>query len=281
MTLISADQQFEYAGLLLAAPYYPRNFTTGLEVRSSDLQRAAKTGLVAGADYLGGRTVALTVAIIAWDQASFTAAVAAFEAAFAPGLSGELPLKFQVPGMASGGVGLIYCRPRKLSVPRDDAYFTFATEALVELYATDPLIYSDTLMDVQTGLSTPSGGMVFPLVFPLVFGSTGSFGTITVTNTGTVSTAPKFHIVGPVTNPTIRNETLDKQLTVSIVLAAGDYLDIDVAARSVLLNGSTSRYSSLTTAQWFNLVPGGNEIRFTAAGATAATVDVIYRSAWI
>lgn len=280
MTLVVADRQIEYNGLLLTDPYWPRTFVTAAEVRSSDLQRVAHAGLVPGADFLGGRSVSLGCSIVAWDQASFSAAIGAFEAAFAPGQNSELPLKFRIPGMAGGNTALINCRPRKLDVARNDDYFSWASDVAVELFATDPNIYSDILTTASTGMTVPSGGMTFPLVFPLVFGSTGSGGALTVTNAGTAYTAPRFHITGPVTNPTILNETTGQSISVAIVLASGDYLDIDTADRSVVLNGTASRYSSLTATQWFSLGPGATNIKYLASISSASTLDVIYRSAW-
>lgn len=288
MTVV-ADKQIEFNGLRLDGRQANGSYeiqsieglADGAELRSGDKLRVARSGYVAGYGYLGGRTITMTVAITNFDTATFRAAVADFREAFAvrPG-STEYPLTFQFPGIADGVTAQINCKARKLSLPMDSVYWADNATATVELFATDPLLYSAAETTTALTLSAVSGGFTFPLTFPLTFGATGISGVTTVTNAGTAAAAPRFRVYGPVTNPTLRNETVDRGITVEVALTTGEFLDIDVANRSVLLNGTVSRYSSLSLAQWWDLEPGVNQIRYSAVVGTAVTTDMTWRSSW-
>jgi hypothetical protein len=191
----------------------------------------------------------------------------------------ELPLL-----CGDNGNRLINCRPRNVAVPRKMPYHgVFNVEALVELVATDPRIYSATQSTATTGLATSSGGMMFPATFPLSFGSVGSGGIVTVTNAGQFATDAIFTINGPVVNPIIENVTAGAMLTLGITLASGDSLVLNTANKSIVLNGTASRTSTLLVGSaWFSLAPGATQLRYRNNGAfTASQLGVAFRSAWL
>jgi hypothetical protein len=144
---------------------------------------------------------------------------------------------------------------------------------------------------VTVGLPSPgAGGLVFPLVFPLTFGSGLAGGNMALTNTGSVTTWPTWQIAGPVTGPVIANVDTGEQLAFDPAFAvlAGQTLVIDTDARTVTLQG-VNRRSSLFTANWFGLrgvLPNGSavatNVRFTAAGGFAAgQLTALWRHATI
>ena len=108
-------------------------------------------------------------------------------------------------------------------------------------------------------MTTTTGGLTFDLTFDLTFSASSGGDTVTVTNDGNVPTPAVFTIDGPVSNPTIENTTLGKELSFDIVLGASDQLVVDTAARTVVLNGTASRYNTLTPdSEWFEpLLTGG------------------------
>lgn len=154
----------------------------------------------------------------------------------------------------------------------------------VALLAADPRIYADVLTAASYSPSAASGGVVFPLTFPLTFvGSSSSV--LTVHNGGTFKTPPVLTVTGPATTFSIVNETTGEEIVFQgFALAATDTLVIDVDAREVILDG-TSRPdlidASLTT--WWELVPGDNQIRLHGSGFADAvtTLAVSYRDARI
>lgn len=276
----------QYNGLVLDTAGILVKSVKGLadapDISSQDQPLVARDGLAAGYDYLRGRTVQILLDVTGADVAEFNAAMTALNQAFSVGGQTELPLSFQVNGIAGGNLARINCRTRKFSpigVTEDWINNGSASEVAIELFATDPRKYSDAATTVTLSVAATPGGFTFPITFPLTFGAGGTSGLVAVNNLGNISTPPFFKIYGPITNPILRNETTGKQLSLALVINSGDYVDIDVKNSSVLLNGTANRYSSLSSSQWWYLEPGVNQIRYSATSGSS-TVDMTYRSAW-
>src|SRR5436190_22227425 len=275
-----------YNGLALDTYPYALDTLEGLfgspEIVSSDLPRVSRSGMVAGTDYYRGRTVTITVNVYADDATTFNTAVANLGRAFAAPLATPLPLSFTIPGISDGLAAILNLRPRKLSAPY--AVGTIggrSAQVAVELYATDPLIYSAAETVAAIGLSTSGVGLQFNLTFNLSFGGATSFGGAVLLNSGSATAPAVIRINGPVTNPTVRNVTTGQSLNLTTTLVAGEFVNLDTSARTVMLNGTADRYSLLTTPQWWGLVPGLNEIRYFADVTVASISIVTYRSAWV
>jgi hypothetical protein len=150
--------------------------------------------------------------------------------------------------------------------------------------APDPRRYAVAASTISTGLpGAGSGGLAFPLVFPLTFGTGAVGGQLTCTNAGTLQTWPVFTITGPVTSPIITNTGSGDRLDFdpAFVVAAGQTLVIDSSFRTVTYAGGNAR-SKLFTANWFPLYPGDNNISFASLGSydPAAQLLVSWRNAW-
>ena len=141
---------------------------------------------------------------------------------------------------------------------------------------------SESNANFAAGSSGGEIGISSPISSPLTsaFNSTGA---VQIANQGDEPYPPRYRIDGPITNPTIRNATTGEELRFITTLATGEWLDIDVTARTALLNGVTDRYSTVQFpgSTWFLLQPGNNDIRLLAltSGAPAA-LTVYWRSAW-
>lgn len=150
----------------------------------------------------------------------------------------------------------------------------------MQVTAPDPRKYGPAL-EVSTSMGGSSGGVAFPLTFPLDFGvSTG--GAVALPNDGTVKSWPLLRITGPVINPRILNPATGDSLRLAMTINAGEYVDIDTAARTVLLQGSASRRAlTASTGEWLPVAPGGASFSFGADSYSAAAVlTVSARSAW-
>lgn len=153
----------------------------------------------------------------------------------------------------------------------------------LQLKAPDPRRYDD--IESVIALSPPtgaSGGVTLPLTVPFSISTTGlSTSSATATNAGTVATRPTVTFAGPLVDPQLANVSAGRSLSFLITLAAGDTLVADFDRRTVLLNGSASRSSTLTSAAaWWELAPGGNDLAFTAGGGDG-TATIRWRSAWL
>lgn len=246
-------------------------------VRSSDLERPNAHGAYPGVDYLGRRTVVLTLQLVATTPAEFDTQVQTLKDALTILPEGEYPLRF------AGNTRRLYCRPRNRHIPNNTLYPQRHAAAPIEFVASDPRIYDDTETTASTALPESSGGMEFPVTFPLVFGTVTSEGTLLATNDGNFPSPLVVTFVGPVDNPSLTNVTLAKTVTFDMSLADGDQLVVDLNERSAILNGTASRSSKLRSgSQWFDLDPGDNELRFSASTYSAAAYAYLaWRSAWI
>lgn len=151
----------------------------------------------------------------------------------------------------------------------------------LQLTAPDPRKYAAPV-EQSVGLPTAPAGLVFPVAFPADFGS-ASGGSVSVSNAGTVKTWPVIRIAGPVVNPRISNPDTGDELRLGLTVEAGQYVDIDTAARTVLLMGTASRRSiASVTGEWLPVAPGVGTLKFGAdVYDPAALATVAVRSAWI
>ncbi|MEU6633817.1 hypothetical protein ABZ905_36945 [Streptomyces parvus] len=123
--------------------YTTFDIATMPEVRSNDVTLIQRDGLWAGDDYIGGRTIALSLQVQAVDVEEFNAANNLIQRAFTPGVSGESKLAFRIPGMANGREAYVNVRTRRRSAPLDASFARLSCAYEVELFATDPYIYAE------------------------------------------------------------------------------------------------------------------------------------------
>ncbi|MGE0399948.1 MAG: hypothetical protein AB7T06_24750 [Kofleriaceae bacterium] len=251
------------------------------EIRSGDVPRSRQDGSWAGLNFLGERIFTALFEVFAPSQ-PFETVVAGVATALQnisdPNL--QLPFDFQVPGWAEPR--RVICRPTKGGTPINVPYVFHRAQIPVEFTANDPLVYSSTLRQASAGLPSPTAGLTFPVTFPVTFGaSTG--GSMSVTNAGNYITAPVITITGPVTNPTVTFVASGQFMTVNITLGPSDVLVIDMANRSVMLNGTASRYNLVTTGSQFWGIPPGTwsiGVASTDSSPVAALFTVTWRDAW-
>jgi hypothetical protein len=105
---------------------------------------------------------------------------------------------------------------------------------------------------------------------------------VTLTNTGTWRTPLRAVFSGPYISPGLTSEAAGRSLDFDLTLASGDQLTVDTGTREVLLQGTSSRlYTIRPGSQWFQLVPGPNDLRVNGDGSSGGRVDLTYQSAWI
>ena len=247
-------------------------------IRKGDIVRSADHGSFLGSDWLGSRVMTFSLRIKGQgSQSALDAVIDSLRQATIVQNAQELPLVLN-------GNRQVNARPSKRSIPDPiDEWAGWTVAPMLEFTATDPRIYDAALQSPTTGLATVSGGMTFPATFPLGFGAAASGGYIFVTNYGTFETRALATIQGPCVNPQIQNAITGASLTFNITLASTDSLAVDFNARTVILNGTASRYNAIATgSSWFTFPPGSTTVRFIAAGYMAgALLTLQYRSAWL
>jgi hypothetical protein len=162
-------------------------------------------------------------------------------------------------------------RPRTLTVRRAGETITqkvtnqFATYSIM-VVALDPRLFG-SLMTASTGLPVTTGGRTIPFTLPSAINATVVSGQIAMTNSGTKNGTVTMRVDGPCHGPIITHRGSGAALifSSSLVLAAGEWLDIDMDAHTVLANGQASRRGYVTSAGWSAFEPGANVWAFTAA----------------
>lgn len=235
------------------------------DIRSGDVPIPRGDGVIAGDDFLAARVVVFDLWVLGDTDVDVEASARSLKAAFAPSredielvvaLSGD-PVSYSLFGRPRGCELSLAFLPQ--GVGRVRAVFL----------ATDPRLLA---AESTAGISLPAGsaGLVFPADAPFAFGALSSSGEAIVSNTGTVDADWTATIDGPVVGPRIEWVEGGVLLSLpSLTVPAGDTLEFDSRTRSVMLDGSASRYSSLSTvSRWWRLPPGDSTIRYRAVSGS-------------
>lgn len=152
----------------------------------------------------------------------------------------------------------------------------------VTLRPSDPNAYSQVLYrSAGSPLgSTHGGGLSMPFTIPFLFSPPAEV-TAGYNNAGFVPTPPTFTLSGYLLNPIVRL-TPGKQLVFAGEIASSDVLTIDVAERTVMLNGNANRRNLLDTPKstWFDLPRGRGSVTLLAMDWSAgANLTISWRDA--
>jgi hypothetical protein len=125
----------------------------------------------------------------------------------------------------------------------------------------------------STFLPQSTGGLTIPFTVPFTLPATVVTGQVSLTNPGNTSGKVLMRIDGPCTGPVITHVATGSQLVfaTSLAINAGEWLDIDMDAHTILANGQSSRAGYVTTRGWSQFDPGGNTWAFTASTFNAAS----------
>ncbi|THA56096.1 phage tail domain-containing protein [Streptomyces sp. A1136] len=246
-------------------------------VRADLSPRQADHGAWPSQVYLGARPITIEGVFVAPDEASLDAAID--QLLVADSLTDTtLLVEDSIPRQVTvrrSGPPLV-----KRAGPYEASYSLLVTAA-------DPRRYAAVEQSQSAGLPSTTGGLTFPLTFPIVFTTTSTGGTFSLVNAGSIGTRPVFTITGPVVEPVIVAERPDgstMQLAYSDTLGVGDTLVIDCGAHSVVLNGTTGRRRFLSAQpSWPEIDPGSSlAIQWTASSYDpAALLTGTARSAWM
>jgi len=151
-----------------------------------------------------------------------------------------------------------------------------AFEYTLTVTAPDPLKYGPpTFATATLSTSTPGAGLTYPRAYPLDYGIAPGVtpGAVSVANAGTASYWPRLRILGPVVNPVVTLVESGAWVRYAGSLLAGQWLDLDMANRRVLLQGQVSVRQSVSSAgDWLSVPPGGGSVTWGADGSGPAAL---------
>lgn len=144
----------------------------------------------------------------------------------------------------------------------------------------------DVTPTVRSYTLEEAGGSWFPMTFPITLAGSQIFRTTSENNTGSAETYPQWSIIGPGSNPILRNLTTGKMLGLTLSLAAGESLTIDMAPlveRPILDGYGISRFNLLTSlSERWPLIRGSQNIQIELTGADeTSSVSMTYKRRWL
>jgi Phage tail protein len=154
----------------------------------------------------------------------------------------------------------------------------------LQLVASDPRRYAPAQQTATTGLYAATGGLAYPITYPLNWGTITSDGALPITNSGDTSTPPTFTITGGGNTPSITRQDTGQSLMLDLNLQPTDVLVVDVLNDRILLDGS-SVYSVLDPSSdpvsAFFIAPGTTSIGLSVASGTGTVLTATWQSAYL
>ena len=141
-----------------------------------------------------------------------------------------------------------------------------------------------TQLSGSTHLSVSSGGLMIPFTIPVAISSTVVSSQVALTNPGNTIGPVTIRIDGPTSQPIITHRGpsgVPLVYSSSLVLAAGEWLIVDMDARTALANGQSSRAGYTTSRGWFGFDPGVNVFSFASPVYNAGSLMTVFATpAW-
>ncbi len=133
-----------------------------VQISTPDLPRY-HGGLI-GDSYHSPRRVILTIDVSGTTMANRRALLTAFQ----PQVDSESPFVLTLPGETAHRID---CRPQRAASRIDIFSELGLARFVIELIASDPAIYDDTLSTVNFGVFAPSAGLSYPVTYPKAYGA--------------------------------------------------------------------------------------------------------------
>lgn len=261
-------------------PFVDITKVTGLDnapFRSTERDHEGMDGGFMDAEFEKGRTIVLEGMAYCNDADDVETYLDGLKANWGPSRS-LVKFYYKAPGVSER---MLNVKPLGVRYDVNEMRRTGCTDIQFQCYAEDPRIYNSDLITVTIGQGVAvASGMSFPFASPFGFGDVISPATANVQNLGNRSTPAVITIPGPVTNPRIYNDTTGDELIFNITLEASDTLVIDLYYKTVMLNGTANRRSTLADPDWFLLQVGDNYMRYRADTEGNPDAIVSYRYAW-
>lgn len=268
------------------------SFTTSVDMRFTERDKAMQHGIWQGPTYLGKRLFTVEGELLEASAAAYWVKRQQFIASILPR-----------PHLGYSTVGTLYLTLDGINEELScqctlDGWPEFPLEALyptsskyqINWKAFDPRLYGATQSVNAASFNIYSPYRVYEPAtrtyadgsryYSLGGGTSG--GSILVTNSGDAETYPVVVFWGPSTNPSITNGIQTIALT-GLTLAIGEYVTVDIAARTAIKNGTTNVYNYAVGSTWWTLEPGNNTILYADGSGLSSTglAQITWRNAYM
>ena len=169
--------------------------------------------------------------------------------------------------------------------PRGSNWDEWSITETIRFIAHDPIIFNPTQQS-ESWVLDPSSELVFPIAFPIFFGSSILNDTLNVTYDGTWLTYPVITIVGPLNGARIKNNSTDEEIALNFDVPPATTITINLnyGAKTVVDQDGTSYIGSVSSDSdfaTFHIAPdpevadGINELVVEGSNADANTAVTI------
>lgn len=201
---------------------------------------------------------------------------------WSPGVTTERIPIYDVAALNPGDPYINARKYGKIDSPDNQPNINVRRDFLITLRASDPRFvsrkkYTTSVVPTSFALTFDAGGA--GLTFPaggagLIFGSALPSA---VTNMGRSPASPVIRFYGAMTNPALYHPITGRVIAVNGVIADGDYLEFDVARRTVVDSTGVDRYDMLTDeTNWLELLKGSNTLTYGADAISGFGKIVFY-----
>jgi len=223
-------------------------------------------------DWWNDHTVAWSYQVASDDWRRFGADV--MDATTLPSTFGGL----LIGGGADGSTATSFTPEQFTSMANQQGYTTntSGSSGSMELYNADGTRSDATSLAVVADTTDA-------LTIPFTIDAVTVTGQVSLVNPGNETGPVRLRIDGPCRGPVVTHVSSGTQLifSSSLVLGAGEWIDVDMEARTVLANGQASRAPWITSRGWSGFTPGENTWAFTAAAFDAAArLTVVATPSW-
>ncbi len=199
-----------------------------------------------------------------------------------PGATTERIPIYDVAALNPGDPYINVRKYGKIDSPDNQPNINVRRDFLITLRASDPRFvsrkkYTTSVVPTSFALTFDAGGagLTFPISGAgLIFGSALPSA---VVNLGRSPASPVIRFYGAMTNPALYHPITGRVIAVNGVIADGDYLEFDVARRTVFDSAGVDRYDMLTDeTNWLELLKGSNTLTYGADAVSGAGKIVFY-----
>lgn len=192
-------------------------------------------------------------------------------------LNEDIVMTHQGPGIHKFVTGRLISQVKPTQFMPNGFRFT------LDFLCPDPYKYDadSTLFGTAGIVGDSSGGMEFPLTFPIVFNGVpaGSGNQIIINNIGNADTFPTFTVFGQLdAGWRIENETSGESLSFDVDTTPLNTMVIDSKAETANIDGSP--VTGLVSGDFFTLKPGVNVLKLFGNYFPDTTWSVSAKSAW-
>lgn len=241
-------------------------------VREAVADRPGGDGTLDRSSYTGSRSVTLDLHILGDTVNSPYAWVERLAAMTHPGIRPRLRIQRDSPE-AHGQTWELELRGNPFSI----AYGRGAASKLdLTLQFTAPLGYLvgdlQELSSITADAST-ANGFTFPIEFPLSTGNTSATNPIVSPLIGgSAPVTPVFRIYGPAVGPEVADDLGQRFKLTGLTLAESNYVDIDMSAATVRINGDPAQSAMETVdfsvSTFWTWSPGQRTVRYVATSGS-------------